>query len=269
MTYHSDMHELWKQGDEKQIKPMQWNPSIAGSSFFEKYFLIDNCDCQVLPVYILPDICPHIIVYEFYSSSKEKIQIKLVGPRTTGFLIDRENRKRTFILRLKPSAFYQLFNMPASLFTNRSEILTEVLSSVNYLINELQQLLSNQVYPYQIFRTIENILIKHRIDKSPKVLSPFFEFISNDREVMRVQSAANYIGVSERYLRKVCTQQVGLSPKQIIRINRFTHSLKKRLQYPNYSWSDVAHLSGYVDQSHLIAEYQQLMSRTPVQLFIE
>jgi AraC-like DNA-binding protein len=64
--------------------------------------------------------------------------------------------------------------------------------------------------------------------------------------------------VSERYLRRVLTQGVGISPKHFARISR----VRKVLGRPG-SWSAVAAEAGYFDQSHLVAEFRSIMRVTP------
>jgi methylphosphotriester-DNA--protein-cysteine methyltransferase len=65
-------------------------------------------------------------------------------------------------------------------------------------------------------------------------------------------------GVSERYLRRVFTQGVGISPKHFARISR----VRKVLGRPG-SWSAVAAEAGDFDQSHLVAEFRSIMRVTP------
>ena len=267
MIYQPDLHEFWKSADRWPKGKMQWDPSFKGSVFFENYFLIDNRLNHHIPVYILPDICGHIIIHEFNVLEQTKIQIKLIGPRTTGFLIDRKNRKRTFILRLKPNAIYRLFGIPSDEFVNCSVFLNDILETKVPELEDVLFLVNIGAHPSALFSEIENVLIKQINDFFPRQLQPFINLCSKNLESKNVKTAAAEIGISERYLRKICHQHIGVAPNKIFRIQRFTDSLKKRLQFPNYTWSDVAHLSGYVDHSHLIAEYQQLMGCTPVQMF--
>ena len=267
MIYKDSIHELWKHTAESHYLTSHWKPSILGSQIIESFFLIDNRDNQLVPAYILPDICPHIVIHEFSEQLNDKIQIKLIGPRTTGFLINRKNRKRTFIVRLKPDALFKLFKIPACEFKDQSAFLMELLPHRKNALKKIQFLINDKKHPFLIFSTFEKTLLTELLNHFPKQLPCFIEFVSNNLPNVQLKNASDHIGVSERYLRKICSQHIGLPPKRIVRIKRFTLSLKKRLCHPNYTWSDIAHLSGYVDHSHMIAEYQQLMGRTPVQMF--
>jgi AraC-like DNA-binding protein len=74
----------------------------------------------------------------------------------------------------------------------------------------------------------------------------------------RVDEAAARLGVSERYLRRVFRQAVGVSPKHFARIARVRRVIGTR-----HSWADTAAYAGYTDQSHLIADFRALMHVTP------
>ncbi|HWD77815.1 MAG TPA: helix-turn-helix domain-containing protein [Kribbella sp.] len=74
----------------------------------------------------------------------------------------------------------------------------------------------------------------------------------------RVDVAAARLGVSERYLRRVFRQAVGVSPKHFARITRVRSVLGQRAR-----WAEAAAYAGYSDQSHLIADFRALMHVTP------
>ncbi|MGZ0151700.1 helix-turn-helix domain-containing protein [Kribbella sp. WER1] len=76
--------------------------------------------------------------------------------------------------------------------------------------------------------------------------------------IPRVDVAAARLGVSERYLRRVFRQAVGVSPKHFARIARVRRVIATRR-----SWADTAAYAGYTDQSHLIADFRALMRVTP------
>lgn len=79
-----------------------------------------------------------------------------------------------------------------------------------------------------------------------------------DAACRRVDAAAARLGVSERYLRRVFRQAVGVSPKHFARIARVRRVIGTR-----HSWADTAAYAGYTDQSHLIADFRALMHVTP------
>ncbi len=55
----------------------------------------------------------------------------------------------------------------------------------------------------------------------------------------------------------------GLTPKVLHRIFRFNDILQQIQNKQNISWSQVAYLSGYSDQSHFIKEFKEFSGFNP------
>jgi AraC-like DNA-binding protein len=76
----------------------------------------------------------------------------------------------------------------------------------------------------------------------------------------QVQAVARRLNVSERQLRNMFSETVGLSPKQYARIDRvrtvLTHAQKGGL-------AQAAARAGYYDQSHMTTEFRRIMGVSP------
>jgi AraC-like DNA-binding protein len=77
-----------------------------------------------------------------------------------------------------------------------------------------------------------------------------------------LDAVASAVGVSERHLRRAFRATVGLGPKTYARIARFQRALSLGQRYPG-RWGDVAHATGYFDQSHLTADFRELALVAP------
>jgi len=75
---------------------------------------------------------------------------------------------------------------------------------------------------------------------------------------------ATELGVGERHLRRRVRSAVGVGPKRLARLARAQVALAG-LQ-GGRAWPEIALLSGYADQSHLIREIKAFTGRTPGQL---
>jgi AraC-like DNA-binding protein len=82
---------------------------------------------------------------------------------------------------------------------------------------------------------------------------------------VRVESVADRLGVTARHLRRAFTENVGIGPKDFARTVRLQRAL--RLAATSGDWARIAADAGYYDQAHLIAEFRQLVGRTPGALF--
>ncbi|RYZ42429.1 MAG: AraC family transcriptional regulator [Myxococcaceae bacterium] len=78
-----------------------------------------------------------------------------------------------------------------------------------------------------------------------------------------VNTVAVDLGVSERHLRRVFHETVGVSPKAYARLVRFHRALRSAREDPHDSWADIAADVGYYDQAHLIAEFRAITGLTP------
>lgn len=88
-------------------------------------------------------------------------------------------------------------------------------------------------------------------------------------ESRNVTSVAEALGVSERHLRRVFSDVVGLSPKAYFKLIRFERALKAAKDGRDSSWSDIAVDAGYYDQAHLITDFRSIAGATPREFLAE
>jgi AraC-like DNA-binding protein len=107
------------------------------------------------------------------------------------------------------------------------------------------------------------LLGRYLLDRMPSRLSSRLDLVGEAAGELTgprgVRETADRLGVSERYLRRVFRQAVGVSPKQFARIAR----VRGVIDRTGPSWSAAAATAGYTDQSHLIADFRDLMRVTP------
>lgn len=82
-----------------------------------------------------------------------------------------------------------------------------------------------------------------------------------------VRDVADELGISERQLRRVFREAVGVSPKSFARLVRFHRAVDAARG--GASWARIAAASGYCDQAHLIDEFRAIAGTTPRQLMAE
>ena len=79
-----------------------------------------------------------------------------------------------------------------------------------------------------------------------------------------VPDVARELAVSERQLRNLFAEGVGLSPKHYARINRVRAVLAHATEL---SWAQLAAVTGYYDQSHMTSDFRALMGVPPRSYF--
>ena len=78
-----------------------------------------------------------------------------------------------------------------------------------------------------------------------------------------MNAVAADLGVSERHLRRVFREAIGLSPKAFTKLTRFHRARSAARQDVHESWASIAAAAGYYDQAHLIADFRAISGVTP------
>lgn len=78
-----------------------------------------------------------------------------------------------------------------------------------------------------------------------------------------VHQVAAELRVSERHLRRVVRETIGLSPKGLAKLSRFHRALAAAREPHRATWASIASAAGYYDQAHLIAEFRAIAGVTP------
>ncbi|MDB4930429.1 MAG: transcriptional regulator, Fis family protein, partial [Myxococcaceae bacterium] len=78
-----------------------------------------------------------------------------------------------------------------------------------------------------------------------------------------VNAVAADLGVSERHLRRVFREAVGMGPKAFARLARFRRALRAAREGGPANWAGIAAATGYYDQAHLIEEFRAIAGVTP------
>ena len=95
-----------------------------------------------------------------------------------------------------------------------------------------------------------------------KPLAKVFQTIEQNQEI-RVESLAETACLSERQFRRVFIEHVGLSPKQLIRIQRFYGLAKELIQAEEITFDILLHQYGYTDHSHFYREFRHFAGMSP------
>ncbi|MFZ4236977.1 helix-turn-helix domain-containing protein [Streptomyces murinus] len=87
-----------------------------------------------------------------------------------------------------------------------------------------------------------------------------------DRAPARVREVAGELAVSERQLRNLFADGVGVSPKHYARIDRVRTIITRA---PTTPWAQLAAATGYYDQSHMTTDFRALMGVPPRAYFTD
>lgn len=84
-----------------------------------------------------------------------------------------------------------------------------------------------------------------------------------------MRALAAHVALGQRQLTALFHREVGMAPKAIARLIRFTRARRMVVQRVALGYSmtlaQVAHACGYADQSHLVRDFRQYTGRSPTQ----
>jgi len=95
-----------------------------------------------------------------------------------------------------------------------------------------------------------------------KVMQAVFRLLQSNGEAA-VGEVAAAVGLSPRQLRRRFRREVGLTPKELARIQRLRASAVEAVFDDQEPWVAIAANRGYADQAHLIREFRDLLGLTP------
>lgn len=84
-----------------------------------------------------------------------------------------------------------------------------------------------------------------------------------------VSVVADDLGMSERHLRRLFQETLGVGPKAYAKLTRFHRALRAARESRPVGWAGIAAAAGYYDQAHLIAEFRSIAGVTPRELLGE
>jgi AraC-like DNA-binding protein len=210
---------------------------------------------RILPLVHLPDPATALV---FCRTDARDGDLRVVGPRSRAAYYPAKELSMCIRVRLCPGAARPAFGVPVSELRDQAVPLTDLWGDrAARLENRLNELTG----PGPILRGIEDALfesLRYRADSRDLMLREAVVSLSATGE--RVATLARRLSVSERHLRDLFTDRVGLSPKHFARIQRVRTVLARA---DSGELAGLASDSGYYDQSHMTADFRTLMGVSP------
>jgi len=188
----------------------------------------------------------------------------LIGPHTKFYFINRKNTNNVIGIKFKQGGLYHLIN-----------------KSIDKYHDTIIPL--EQAYCQEIARLMEGLKICDKADEIKKSLNKYFflkvttkskssdkidfalkalEINSNESSIQEISEQLN---ITNKHLITLFKEKVGLTPKQIHRLNKFNAVLKLLKGEKNQSWPSIAFACNYYDQAHLINEFKSFSGWSPTQ----
>lgn len=186
--------------------------------------------------------------------------LTVLGPRTRALLKDATGFVLAVMFQLEPGSSRPFLGVPAGELTDRLIALEDLwgrptsdLCRDLQLSTSLPQMLDrlSRAFPLRLPHTPE--------PPSARLARHAARLL--DQENVRVDGLADRLGVTTRHLHRAFMENIGIGPKDFARSARLQRAL--RLASTSTDWCRIAVAAGYYDQSHLIADFHDLVGLTP------
>ena len=184
----------------------------------------------------------------------------VIGPRTRAHFKDATGVDRAAVIAFKPGWATPFLGVAASELANTYVDLEEIWGpSAHALCGELTRATSAgdvcdfiaSAYARRIERPFE--------PSSARLARRAVRWLESEN--VRIDSVAKRLGVTSRHLRRAFVENVGVGPKEFARSARLQLALA--LSSRSSDWARIAASAGYYDQSHLIADFHDLVGLSP------
>ena len=185
----------------------------------------------------------------------------IAGQMTSPLLVRAAGSTHSVGVRFKSWASAYLGNRPASELTNQIAEGTEVNPGLAVEFWDI----ANR-FPSDLEKLAGHIMMKFAATWTADLrVTACVHMIEQRSGQCRIEELATLTGLSFKQLERLFHQHVGVGPKTLARIRRFSHVFAQ-LEALQGNWAQIAYECGYTDQSHLARDFAQFTGVPPAAL---
>lgn len=245
---------------ESQFSIVEAKPTGELSSYIESiWFMNWNISNPLgLKCIIAPNPCTKFVVLQ-----KETITYRplIIGARENADIFSHAGQGSVMGFDFRPGALYPILKRPMNAWPLSGLYADESFANLPSLPMDLwsEENLS------QWLNNFEDYLLKRLVNSKGhnyKEIQAMIEGILEKR-LQSLDDLAQKCSMSIRTLQRVFQKEVGLSPRDVLRIARFNRAIRQIGQDDFTAFTEVALASGFFDQAHMVNEFQKLVSTPP------
>ena len=253
-------------------------PSNILAPYIKRYWAIENrldkgekCVQRIIPtgltellLYFTPR--PKVLNSNRYLSHN----VALYGHHNNFYDIELSGELSVFSIVFEPQGLMQFFKFPLHEICNQNVPLQYIngqagrdLEEKMAEANTFQQRVNiAEIYFY-------NLLKNNYMDFEFRRINHVVELIKKTHGTINVSLLASKACLSRKQFERIFSQQIGISPKQYMKIIRFQYAIFQKQQNNDLSMTELIYESGYFDQPHFINDFKSFCGLTPKQYFTE
>lgn len=200
------------------------------------------------------------VVARFGPSVPGGVQVHAMGAREKVYRKHIGRGMRTVMARLRLGATEAVLGVPASALVDRTVSLDDLWGDAT------TRVLLDRLASTRDLSEATSVLGAAIAERRARASGPHVRLALDAADRLThssVNVVAGDLGISERHLRRVFRETVGVSPKAYAKLTRFHRALDAARDERAASWAGIAAAAGYYDQAHLIAEFRAIAGVTP------
>lgn len=192
----------------------------------------------------------------------------VAGLRTSAVLLRHAGNHHGIAVELTVRGARALLSTPASALTETVADLSDLLGRK---ASRLSERLADDPSWERRFATLDHVLLSSLDPGSEPAAEVVhaWDVLTRSREGTRIESLAKAVGWSRRHFSEVFGREVGLPPRQLVRVIRFERSCHLVRSMPRATMTQIALGAGYFDHAHMLHEWHALAGCRPDQWLAE
>lgn len=172
-------------------------------------------------------------------------------------------RGEMIAVAFKPGGFAKLFNLSANKVQNTIVAVNKYLNSE--LLNNIKQVKLQKTPNDRINKTISflKLMLKNSSFKTRKNHLNIIDKIQIKNGCVVLKKLCDEMNINLRAVERSFHLNIGISPKEYIRIIRFNNVLSALYNGSFKNWHELIYNFGYYDQSHFIHDFKTVTGFTP------
>lgn len=241
------------------VQPNRRAPSAPAASAVAALFVYE-CDRDE-PRIAIPRPEVHLVV-RYGPVARNGLDVHVLGARNSVHRKVIRRGQRTVTARLHLGAHEAVLGAPASAIAGGILALEDLWGDA--ATGRLCERLAGARDAVESAAVLERAIAERlAVAEPPRAHSQLALEAADRLACASVNAVAVELGVSERQLRRVFREALGVSPKTFARLARFRRALRAANEDGPTSWANIATAAGYYDQAHLIAEFRAITGVTP------
>lgn len=222
---------------------------------------------------IIPTGIPELIFY--LNNTAPLLNLKQLDSR--GIITTQQNNYKDLLINndlnifsiyFQPEAIGLLIDFPLNNLVNSQISLNDINKNISIdLYNELSDLSNFDDRVVFVEKYLFKILYEKSVTLDFKRMQYTIAQINQSRGLVSIDKLVDNSCLSRKQFDRVFSHQIGISPKQYLKIIRFQSALHYYTLNNNLSMTELAYKAGYYDQSHFINDIKSFTGNSPKEIF--